>query len=94
MICSMVETFVDNINHKDGIPNIGSAWENIVLNECIVAQQVSLHLFEAEMKNLLEGRETAVDFMELYNNFRIIRDKVIEKYDSIAGIREKNHYYQ
>lgn len=37
MMCSMIETFVNNINHKDGKPNIHSAWENIVLNECIVA---------------------------------------------------------
>ncbi len=36
MMVSMIDTFVNNINHKDGIPNIYSAWENIVQNECMV----------------------------------------------------------
>ncbi|KAL4433549.1 hypothetical protein ABPG74_002946 [Tetrahymena malaccensis] len=93
MMISMIETFINNINHKDGIPNIQSAWENIVQNECILGHQIGLQQFESQMKNLLENRETAVDFMELYTNFRTIRDNVLEKYDSIAGIREKNQYY-
>ncbi|EAS06098.2 amine-terminal domain guanylate-binding protein (macronuclear) [Tetrahymena thermophila SB210] len=93
MMISMIETFINNINHKEGIPNIQSAWENIVQNECILGHQVGLQQFESQMKTLLENRETAVDFMELYTNFRAIRDNVLEKYDSIAGIREKNQYY-
>lgn len=36
-MCSMIETFVNNINDKGGVPNIESAWDNIVLNECVVA---------------------------------------------------------
>lgn len=45
------------------------------------------------MKAIIDDREHAVDFFELYSNFRVIRDKVLDNYDKIAGIREKNNYY-
>lgn len=34
MFVSMVESFVEKINEKHGIPSIATAWEAIVEKEC------------------------------------------------------------
>lgn len=34
MICEMIENYVSVIN-RGGVPNISTAWEHIIENECI-----------------------------------------------------------
>lgn len=52
MYCNMLQNYVESINH-DGVPNIASAWEYILENECIAAYNDSLQLYIDSMKQLL-----------------------------------------
>lgn len=45
MFVSMMESFIEKINEKNGVPNISSAWEAIVQNECITAMDEAKDLY-------------------------------------------------
>lgn len=45
MFCSMIHSFIEKINEKNGVPSISSAWENIVENECIAGYNLAIDIY-------------------------------------------------
>lgn len=52
MFCSMLTNYIESIN-ANGVPNIASAWEYIIENECVGAYNDAIELYIASMKQLL-----------------------------------------
>ncbi|EGR28728.1 hypothetical protein IMG5_169250 [Ichthyophthirius multifiliis] len=78
MMCSLLISFVDNINCKQGVPNLQAAWENIIINECDKAKQVGLLQYESDLREYFQSKEKAIEF--------VVYKKNLEKYEIMLQI--------
>ena len=69
MFCSMIRNFVEAIN-KGGIPNIASAWDFILENECISAYNDALELYNQSLKQYL-SQDKPKPFEEMFNILKV-----------------------
>lgn len=64
MYCKMIETYIGVIN-KGGIPNISTAWEQIVVTECQHGFTQAKELYEKNLKKNF-GNDEAKSFEEIF----------------------------
>lgn len=69
MFCNMIRNFVEAIN-KGAIPNISSAWEFILENECISAHNDALELYNQSLKQYL-SQDKPKPFEEIFNILKV-----------------------
>ena len=58
----------------------------------MIGYNEATELYESAMKKYLRN-DDSMKFLELYGIMKQVRDGSMEKYQSIAGIREKNEFY-
>lgn len=69
MFCNMMRSFVEAIN-KGAIPNISSAWDFILENECISAHNDALELYNQSLKQYL-SHDKPRNFEEIFNILKV-----------------------
>ncbi|KAM3128779.1 hypothetical protein pb186bvf_019127 [Paramecium bursaria] len=92
MFCEMIENYI-NVLNRGGVPNISTAWEHIVENECQFGFDQAKLLYEQQLKQNF-GNDEPKSFEEIFQCLKKIRDDSFEKFHSIAGIREKNNFFE
>lgn len=68
-------------------------WEHIVEKECIHGYDSAVEVYNQLLKENF-GSDEPKNFEELFKSLKGIRDQTYERFHSIAGIREKNNYYE
>jgi len=91
MFCNMIRNFVEAIN-RGAIPNISSAWDFILENECINAHNDALELYNQSLKQYL-SQDKPKPFEEMFNILKNVRETALDKYQTIAGIKDKSAIY-
>lgn len=89
MYIAMVEKYVEAIN-QGSVPNISSAWDHLVENECRQAYEESVEDYETALKKLFLNEEKAKPLDELYNLLKNIRDNTLQKYGKMTAAIERN----
>ena len=46
ILASLIKKYVDQINEKNGVPDIQSAWENIMEGEAQVSYEKAMQLYQ------------------------------------------------
>lgn len=93
MYVAMLQKYVEAIN-AGSVPNIATAWDHLVENECREAYEQSVDLFEIALKQFFFNEDRAKSIEELYNILKNIRDSALEKYNKITASIERNDIVQ
>ena len=91
MFCNMIRSFVESIN-RGAIPNIASAWDFILENECMSAHGDALELYNQSLKQYL-SQDKPKPFEEMFNILKNVRETALDKYQNSAGIKDKSAIY-
>lgn len=78
MFCNMMRCFVEAIN-KGAIPNISSAWDFILENECISAHNDAIELYNQSLKQYL-SHDKPRSLEEIFNILKVFKKKLLLGY--------------
>jgi len=93
MYFAMVNKYVEAIN-QGSVPNISTAWDHLVENECREAYEQSTNLYDMALRQFFFNEEKSKSIEELYNILKNIRDSTLEKYNKITAAIERNDVAQ
>jgi len=93
MYVSMLQKYIEAIN-SGSVPNISTAWDHLVENECREAYEQSAELYEIALKQFFFNEDKAKSIEDLYNILKNIRDSTLEKYNKITAAIERNDVAQ
>jgi len=93
MYIAMVNQYIDAIN-QGSVPNISSAWDHLVENECREAFEQSVELYEVALKQFFFSEDKAKSMEDLYHILKNIRDSTLEKYNKFTAAIERNDVAQ
>lgn len=94
MVCAYVQFLISSLNEGQGIVDLTKSWNYIMEQQCKIACAQAYELYENYLEKVFSEQQSAMLFETIYDKLQDIRDLALEHYFKIAGIRQKNQFYQ
>lgn len=89
MFVAMLDRHIGALNSGE-VPNIASAWEYVLENECVAAYNEAIEAFNVGLKEQFMGHEEEKSPKELYDTLKNIRDSALATFNQAISVREGN----
>jgi hypothetical protein len=87
MYIKMVEEYVRSIN-SGSVPMIQNAWQSVLENECIVAQDKAKQEYDAAFKELFADQSRVYRREDLMKQLKELRDRAFTSFSVINSVKE------
>ena len=89
MYVQMCESYCEAIN-KGGAPNIQSAWDNILENECNMALKEAIKKYDEMYRQKFQEGMNPFSYEDLTKQLNNMRDEAYEIFNNVAYVRDKD----
>ncbi|CAK85405.1 unnamed protein product (macronuclear) [Paramecium tetraurelia] len=93
MFCAMLDNYISVIN-RGGVPNIDTAWDSILKNECAQGYEQAKKNYSNNYTNFFIQNKNTRKLEETFQVLSQIRSECFDTFHLIAGVREMNKHYE
>ncbi|KAL4464604.1 hypothetical protein ABPG72_019060 [Tetrahymena utriculariae] len=90
----LIKKYVDQINEKDGVPDIKSAWDNILEGEAQVSYEKAIQAYQEMKIKLFGSDEKTFTQKQIEENIKKLRQFAIKIFEDGISFKQQNEYYQ
>ncbi|KAL4426476.1 hypothetical protein ABPG74_004482 [Tetrahymena malaccensis] len=89
----LIKKYVDQINEKDGVPDIKSAWDNILEGEAQVSYEKAIQAYQEMKIKLFGSDEKTFTQKQIEENIKKLRQFAIKIFEEGISVKQQNEYY-
>ncbi|CAD8061518.1 unnamed protein product [Paramecium sonneborni] len=93
MFCAMLDNYIEVIN-RGGVPNIDTAWDSILENECAQGFDQAQKNYQNSYKSFFTQDKNQRKLEDTIQILSQIRSDCFDTFHHIAGVREMNNHYE